>query len=1101
MKHLIRLRLRTFMVIPLCIIVQMICSTSIMAQSDGITGTITDSKTNAPIPAATVTVKGTKTSTASNDQGKFTIKASGNITLVISSVGYKTQEVSAGNQSDLSIQLVSDGAQLSDVVVVGFGTRKKGSLTGAISTVDAKAFQNRGPLASPVAALQGQVPGVTITRNSAQPGREAWNFLVRGNSSVNGAEPLVIVDGLTLPNSSALNSFNPADIDNISFLKDAAASSIYGARAAGGVVIITTKRAKGGRTVVEYNGSVSRKVIGLQPKLTDVYSWGPLMEEVRTTDGFANTDLWYRYGKLMEYATQNNKTVLNNAEAVDALSGLGLSTTGFFTDVKDFVFFPGTMQDYLWSGANSNEHQLSLSSRGDKSGYRISLGYLDDGSLLKVGNNFNKRYNVRLTHDYQITSKLKLESNISLEKNDIIQPSNIGAVLNNGIQPGLPASGLGATGLPYVWGSGIGNASPVAIANYGGDAKEYNTRINTNFNLTYNILSNLKAVASAGYYFHNTDYRTQENLINWYDYSGKTLISSLAPSGSGRSFYQRSARREAYYNVNAYLEYNKQIADDHDFRVMAGTQYERDEYNAFMARTLDIVPGVPPSLSSSFGDPTTKTVGEAQNHYALAGYFSRINYTFRNKYLLEINGRYDGSSKFDADNRWQFFYGLSGGWRISQENFMKNVHFVNDLKIRASWGNVGNQNGIGLYDYIQLLNLGFSPGATNSGFPIIGSAPAVRVTPGGLVALDRTWERVQTTNLGLDFTVLDNRLSGSAEMFWKQNDNMLIARTFPAVLGANAPAGNNGKLDAKGWEASLNWSDKIGKLRYRIGGNLSFYSTTLTNFGGQKIINSSNRGLNSAVEGYPLNSYFGLVYDGRIQTEKELTDYRAFITGNNIGMPAGAVTAQSNGRLALGDNMFKDVNGDGKITFPEDAVYLGTNDPRITYAFNGGVEWKGIDFAFIFQGVGKRTIIRDGNWRIPGAVVFQAQNEAFVNQWWTADRTEAWLPRISSTGTINNYNYYPSNWVAENGAYIRLKNVVVGYTLPAELTRRAGIEKFRIYFSGNDLWENSRIRDGWDPEATANVANTGDGNNNNQSTFSARYPFYRYLTFGVNVTF
>ncbi|MBX2922513.1 MAG: TonB-dependent receptor [Chitinophagaceae bacterium] len=1079
----------------------LLSANAIFAQTRTVSGAVTDSKTSAPLPGATISVKGTRTSTTANDQGKFSIGAGSNAILVISSIGYKTLEVKTGAQNEIDIKLENEGTQLSDVVVVGFGTRKKGSLTGAISTVDAKTFQNRGPIASPVAALQGQVPGVTITRSSSQPGREAWNFLVRGNSSVNGAEPLVIVDGLTLPNSSALNSFNPADIDNISFLKDAAASSIYGARAAGGVVIITTKRAKSGRAVIEYNGSVSKKIIGLQPKLTDVYGWGPMMAEVRTTDGFAATDLWYRYGKLMEYATQNGKTVLTNTEAADALSGLGLSNTGFFTDVKDFAFFPGTMQDYLWGGATSNEHQLSVSSRGERSGYRISLGYLDDGSLLKVGNNSNKRYNVRLTHDYQISSKLKLESNISLEKNDIIQPSNIGAVLNNGIQPGLPPSGVGATGLPYVWGSGIGNASTVAIANFGGDAKEYNARINTNFNLTYNIISNLKAVASAGYYFHNTDYRTQENLINWYDYAGTTLVSSLSPSGSGRSFYQRAARRESYYNANAYLEYSKVFAGDHDFRAMAGTQYERDEYNAFQARTLDVVPGVPPSLNSSYGDPTTKTVGEAQNHYALAGYFGRLNYTFRNKYLFEINGRYDGSSKFDADNRWKLFYGLSGGWRISQEQFMENVGFINDLKLRASWGNVGNQNGIGLYDYIQLLNLGFSPGATNAGYPIIGSAPAVRVTPGGLVALDRTWERVQTTNLGLDFTVLNNRLSGSAEMFWKQNDNMLIARTFPAVLGANAPAGNNGKLNAKGWEASLNWSDVIGKLRYRIGGNLSFYSTKLVNFGGQKIISSNNRGMNSAVEGYPLNAFFGLVYDGRIQTEKELDDYRTFITGNNIGMPSGAANAQANGRLALGDNMFKDVNGDGKITFPEDAVYLGTNDPRITYAFNGGIDWNGFDFSVIFQGVGKRTIIRDGNWRIPGAVVYQAQNEAFVNQWWTPERTDAWLPRVSSTGTINNYNYYPSDWVAENGAYIRLKNIVIGYTLPATLTKRAGIEKFRIYFSGNDLWEHSKIRDGWDPEASRNVANTGDGNNNNQSTFSDRYPFYRYLTFGVNVTF
>jgi hypothetical protein len=218
-------------------------------------------------------------------------------------------------------------------------------------------------------------------------------------------------------------------------------------------------------------------------------------------------------------------------------------------------------------------------------------------------------------------------------------------------------------------------------------------------------------------------------------------------------------------------------------------------------------------------------------------------------------------------------------------------------------------------------------------------------------------------------------------------------------------------------------------------------------------------------------------------------------------MPAGPANSQANNRLSLGDNMFKDVNGDGKITFPEDAVFLGTDDPRFAYSFNAGLDWKGFDLNLIFQGVGKRTIVRDGSWRVPAGTIFQAQNAAYVNQWWTPERTDAWLPRLSSTGTINNYNYFPSDWVAENGAYLRLKNLVLGYTLPATLTQKASLQKVRIYFAGNDLWETSKIRDGWDPEASRNVANSGDGSNNGVSTFSARYPFYRYLTFGLNLTF
>jgi TonB-linked SusC/RagA family outer membrane protein len=512
---------------------------------------------------------------------------------------------------------------------------------------------------------------------------------------------------------------------------------------------------------------------------------------------------------------------------------------------------------------------------------------------------------------------------------------------------------------------------------------------------------------------------------------------------------------------------------------------------------------VPSSLSLSTGDGTSKTVAEDQYHIALAGYFGRFNYAYKNKYLFEINGRYDGTSRFQQDNRWQFFYGLSGGWRISQEPFMENISFLNDLKLRASWGNVGNQYTKRelLYEFVQIMNLNFSTGPGSAAYPIIGSSPVVRVSPGGIPAPERTWERVQTTNLALDFSVLNSRLSGSAELFKKNNDNLLLPRTLPAVLGADAPNTNNGKLRTDGWDLSLTWSDHIGKVTYRVGGNISSYKTKLVDFGGQTVISTNNRGLNATVQGYPINSYFGLEYAGRIQTDKELQDYRAYIKDNNIGMPSGAATALPNGRLALGDNMFKDLNGDGKITFPEDARFLGTDDPRLVYSFNGGVEWNGFDLNVIFQGVGKRTIVRDGNWRIPANVIFQAQNQAFENAWWTPERTGAYLPRISATGAINNYNYFPSDWVKENGAYLRLKNLVIGYTLPAMLTQKARIQRLRVYFSGNDLWEHTKIRDGWDPEATRNVNNSGDTNNNNVSTNSGRYPFYRYLTAGVNVTF
>jgi TonB-linked SusC/RagA family outer membrane protein len=1101
MRHPQRLMLKGICLYSLCVTFMLLCCYPAQAQTKTVTGKVVNAN-NEPVIGATVKVKGGEAATSSNADGTFSLPVPANATLEISAIGFSPKQVKASFTGSMAIRMEASSTEMGEVVVIGYGTTKKATLTGSVATVNAKTFQDRGPIANPMAALQGQVAGVTVTRSSAQPGRESWNFLIRGNSSLNETEPLVIIDGIPVPGLSALNSFNPADIDNISFLKDGAAA-IYGARAAGGVVLITTKRAKNGKAIIEYNGSVSKKSIGLMPKLVDITGWGPLIKEARTNDGFPAADIWNNYADMAIWAVNNNVTYLSKAEAT--AKGFGL----LFSDVKDFVFFPGTMQDVMWDDATSNEHQLSISSRNEKSGYRISLGYLNDGSLLQYGKNSNNRYNVRLTHDYQFSKKLKLETNISLEKNDIIQPSNMGAVLNNGIQPGLPLTN--ANGKPYLWGSGIQNATPNNIAGFGGENKEYNTRLNTNFNVTYSFNNNLKAIATAGYYFHHTDYRTTENLIPFYEYMGTVPYVYLAPTqNSTRSFYQRTSRKESYYNVNAYLEYNKTFQGDHDIRVMAGTQYERDELNRFMGRTMDVLAAVPPSLSLGTGDATSKSTAEAQNHYALASYFGRANYAFRNKYLFEVNFRYDGSSKFDADNRWLPFYGVLGAWRISQEKFMETIPFIDELKLRASWGTAGNQSGIEYYEYIQMMDLRFSGGANQSGFPILGTSPVVRVSPAGIVAPDRTWEKVITKNIGLDFALLKNRLSGSFEYFIKNNDNMLLGRAMPAVLGATPPFGNNGELETKGWELSLNWRGKAGEVNYHIGGNISDFKNKLIDYGGYKVIGAGFRGFhgqgapqngNLPVEGYPINGYFGLVYAGRIQTQKELDDYRQLLTGNNIGMPNGGPGAQANARLALGDNMFKDINGDGKLTLQEDAVYLGSNDPRMTYSFNGGLEWKGIDFNFIFQGIGKRTIIRDGNWRIPAQVIFQSQNAAYLNKWWTPDRTDAELPRISTTGGINNYNYQPSDWVTENGAYLRLKNLVIGYTLPVSITQKAHIQRLRFYFSGNDLWESSHIRDGWDPEAARTVNNGGDNQNNNVSTFSQRYPFYRFYTVGVNVTF
>lgn len=1068
-----------------------------------LSGTVTNSATDLPVAGASVVVKGSSKGVSTDASGKYTITVSANAkTMVISSVGYTSIEIPIGSAAAINVKLVAGGEDLGEVVVVGYGTRKKETLTGSIATVDSKIFQNRGAVSNPLSALQGQVAGVVVSRTSAAPGRENWNFQIRGATSTNGTEPLVLVDGIPLVSLAALNSINPNDIDNMSFLKDASAA-IYGARAAGGVVLITTKKARGNKPVIQYDVSYSRKKIGLQPHMINVKQFGQGLVDGTTNDYYGippTTFIWYKMGQLQLNAPDSGYLDMNVQYNMDWATGkltyvgtpITPSANGAnpgFGDVKDFTFFNTNWVDALWGNANSVQHNLSMSGRSDKSGYRMSFGYMDDGSLLQWGKNSNKRYNLRLSHDYSFSDQLKVETNISLEKNDIVQPNQVGAVLGQYQQPGFPiATKLGQ---PYGWGT---QYSPNWLAELGGEDREFNNRVFTNIKATYSFTNHLRLVGQAGYNWTATDTKNQSKPItNWSNYAGYQGGSPANPS-QANSYYLRQLNKDAYYVLNSYLEYQNKFKNKHDVGVTAGANYERDESNFYFARANNQANANVPSLNLGIGDASTKSVNEGKAHYAIASYFGRVNYSFKEKYLLEANARYDGSSKFNSDNRWKLFYGFLGAWRVSKEDFMKDIHFLSDLKIRASYGTVGNQSGIGLYDYIQLLDVNSNTtGATANGFPIIGTSPVVYAAPtNSLVSLDRTWEKVQTKNIGIDFSLLRSRLTATFDYFIKDNINMLLNQSFPAVLGANAPALNLGHLRTKGWEASLGWRDNIGKVSYRISGTITDNNNILVDYKANSII---NMGYNGAVQGYPIGSYFGLQYAGRIQDQKTLDATRLLAPGNQISMPITTATLPG---VRLGDNMYKDINGDGKFTVPGDLVYLGRDDPRYTYAFNLGADYNGFDFAITFQGVGKRTIFREGNWRVPFGSIFQGQTDFWVGKTWTPGNTDAYYPNLSvgqNGTTYNTYNYQISDWSVENGAYIRLKNLVIGYTLPTGLTQKAKIQKLRVYFSGNDLWEKTNIRDGFDPEATRSV-----GRANGESGIT-RYPFYRFLTAGLNVTF
>lgn len=1032
--------------------------TQTVMQAITVKGTVVDTN-GEPVIGASVLVKGTSNGTITDIDGNFTLSNVKPGILVVSYIGYKTNEVNVNGSTPVRVVLTEDSELLDEVVVVGYGTQKKATMTGSVTVVNDKMLESKGTMSSPVQALQGQVPGVIITRSSTAPGDESWNMSLRGAVSKNTTAPLVIIDGVEYESVNELRLLNPSDIESINFLKDAAAS-IYGSKAAGGVVLVTTKKAKEGKVQVEYNGSVTAKFIGLSPNLMSLDEWASTLIETRKNDGYTDDDLWMQYAK-MALAYKNKYINLDNTS--NPFSG--------FTDVADFVFFDTNWQDIMWGNAASTQHELAVSGGSDASRYRLSLGYMFDDSNLRWGNNNNNRYNLRLTNSFKLSDRASIESVIAYNRQDQVAPTQIGSALSTGVQqPGFPSAT--ADGKPYAWGSW---GAPNWFCELGGDNKLKVSAINISETFNYSIIKDLKLSVTAGYNTSTATRDTQQKSIEWYNYAGDRVVRT-SPTDAESSYTKSNARTD-FYSISGHLDWSHLFADVHDVQLMVGSQYNFKEYEYTYIRSMGILPSleIPNSKDGLiYLTSADKKTTSSKWQEAVMSYFGRANYNYLSKYILEGQFRYDGSSKFQPENRWVFYWGVSGGWRLSEEAFIQKLNFVDELKLRASYGSVGNQAGVDRYDGTQLYNFKATQGA------LLGNGKVSYVdTNEKLPSLDRTWERIHNYNVGLDFGFFRNRLTGTAELFWKKSDNMLIDVIYPGILGDKAPTANRGKFKAHGWEGMINWSDKIGRVNYHVGATFTYTTNELVDNGGSGVIQA---GVRSDREGYPLNSVFGLRYCGKIQTEEQLQKYvNKYKNNSSIG---------TLDNLRLGDNMFEDVNKDGKLN-EEDLVYLGTDDPKIQFSFNAGVEWNGFDLSIVFQGAGKRTVWRDkSTWRIPMRTTYQNGSNQFIGKTWTPDNTGAYYPMLTNKSDINNYNYQCSSWAVENGSYLRLKNVTLGYTLPSSLlTKTKVLSKARVYVSGADLWEHSNINDGWDPEASRTVDD------------AKRYPFLRTVTFGLNLTF
>ena len=1021
-----------------------------------VTGQVVDQQ-NEPLIGVTVQVVGQQGGTVTDFDGNYSIKVAPNGTLKFTYVGYQEQTIAVGGKTTINVMMKDDAELLQEVVVVGYGTQKKESLTGAVTVVDSKAFQEKGGLSSPLEALQGQVAGVMITRGSSAPGDESWSMNLRGASSMNSTEPLVIIDGVAANSVSEMRNLNPNDIESINFLKDGSAA-IYGSRAAGGVVLITTKKGKEGRVKVEYGASATLKTPGLQPTMMTIDEWADGVMTALRNDG-NESNVWYTYAELAK---------LYKGRYIDLQTSANPFGTAAFTDVQDFVFSEADWLGELFGSTWSTEHQLSVSGGTDKSSYRLSLGYNYDGSTLQYGDNNNQRYNFRLNNTFKFTDRLSLESSIEYSRQQKVPPTMISSALTTTMpMPGLPFTTM--DGKPYAWGSW---GSPVAKVQEGGDNKLTVSNINISETLKYDITDWLTANANVGYNTGSAWRNTVQNSIQYYNYVGN--MQTLKDPAQANSYFKQTNSRTDFYSISGYVNAHKTLADVHNLSLTLGAQYEFKQYTYFGTQVKDIQEGL--EIVNGAGE-VTLTGQEDIYENSIMSFFGRFNYDYAGRYLFEFNGRYDGSSKFLPENRWDFFWGVSAGWRISEEQFMKGLGWVSNLKLRASYAEMGNQSGISNYDGVQLYGLNTATGA------YVGSDKLSYIaTSGVLASKSRSWERIKNYNVALDFGFNIGKagnLSGTVEYFEKHNDNMLVAISFPATLGDKAPSANAGKFKDWGYEGQVTWRGKVGKVDYHVGGTLTFARNELTDYGATTVLKS---GYSSTSQGYPLKSIFGLRYAGKIPNEATLKAYMAkYYENNGIGMPAN---------LRVGDNMYCDENGDGKLD-ENDYIYLGSDDPEISYSFNAGVAYQGFDLNVVFQGAANRFVYRDrNNFTVPMRANYTNTTNASIGNTWTPDHQDAWYNPYTNDGNINNYNYQANSLTSQDGRYLRLKNVTIGYTFPQQLLKKTAVlQGLRLYITGTDLWETSRIKDGWDPEARRDASGVG------------RYPFTRNFTFGANFTF
>lgn len=1037
-----------------------------------IRGKVTDVN-GEPIIGATILIKGTGQGTITDMDGNYTLaNVPGDAVLQFSYVGMETQEIPVSGKTIINVSMKEAAELLEEVVVVGYGTQKKANLTGAVSAVKMEEVLGDRPVANALVALQGSVPGLMIS-GSSTPGQDNKSINIRGTLSINGGEPLVLIDNVP----GDLNMVNPEDIESISVLKDAASSAIYGARAACGVVLITTKRPRSKTTFqLNYNNNFGFETSINRPQQASLKDYFQAYQDA----DFSNT-YWANGQDVKKWAQYVEEYKKNPSVFQTIGDGIYVDETGipYYLHEKDIF------KNVLTTGFY-NKHNMSASGGTEKVRYRMSAGYDSDNGPLITSKDYYRRMNIGSFISADVTDWFTQELDIRYAQSKKTMPQGRG-------------QDIWTLRLINYYPEGI---MPASLTLTGEEAPLFTPRNTVLYATTTNTVRNNPRIFSKSIFKPIKDlemvfeYTYDKDDFNYSYYTDKwkyTTIQLAVTEAPTNDVYTRQRYYTDYSAINTYATYTKTLGS-HNFKLMAGYNQESSYYEYIQNQVKDQVSSVIPSLGNATGE---KILDESYSEYTVRGGFFRLNYNYLDKYLFEVNGRYDGSSKFPKENRFGFFPSVSAGWQMAQENFMDfSKQWLNELKPRISWGKIGNQ-AINPYQYTPSMAIN----SADAVWLIDGSKVTTIGLP-SLVSKTFTWENVETFDIGVDFSLFNYKLRGTFDWYQRDTKGMITQAgviELPAVVGTEAPAQNGADMRTRGWELALSWRDHIGKVGYNIGFNLYDHQSTITKYANESGL------LSDYYVGQHLGDIWGYVEDGYYSLDDfedastwKLKEGITSIQGVNV-RPGDVkfVNLQddegSNNRIDAGNNT---------LSNPGDRKVIGNSTSRYQFGANVGVNYKGLDLNMMLQGVGKREAWIGGQAIFPFAG--SSASDAIFNPLYY-NQTDYWKP-ISKDPSDPNYmvaqnpnaTYYRlygqvqnvgsnsrvSDKFLQNAAYLRIKNITLSYIFPKTLMEKIWVKQLKLFVSVENLGTLTSLPKGIDPER-----------------LNWNYPFYRTISFGTNITF